>query len=110
MKNLMLRGAVSASLAFSAITALAVPAMAAGPVPNPVPNAPVELQNKVNTILGLVMYLVIAACVAGVLICAGKMALAHRRGEAGESAGMLGGVATACVLTGSAAAIVTFLS
>lgn len=110
MKHLMLRAAVSTSLAFSSVAALAVPAMASGPVPNPTPNAPVELQSKVNTILGLVMYLVIAACVAGVLLCAGKMALAHRRGEAGESAGMLGGVAAACVLTGSAAGIVTFLS
>jgi hypothetical protein len=108
MKNLMLRGCVSASLAIAGLAAVAVPAHA-DVVPQPIPGAPQGLQDKVNTILGLIMYLVIAACVAGILFCAGKLAIAHRRGESGEAAGQLGGVAAACVLVGSGAAIVKFL-
>ncbi len=108
VKNLMLRGFVAASLATTAVTTAAGPAHA-DVVPQPIPGAPPDLQNKVNTILGLIMYLVIAACVAGILFCAGKLAIAHRRGESGEAAGQLGGVAAACVLVGSGAAIVKFL-
>lgn len=78
-------------------------------VPDPSPEAPADLQEKVNTILSLGMYLVLAACVAGVLICAGKMALAYRRGELGESFGSLGGVAVACLLGASASGFVAFL-
>jgi hypothetical protein len=108
MKNLMLRGWVAASLAVAGLAVVAVPAHA-DVVPQPIPVAPPGLEDKVNTILGLIMYLVIAACVAGILFVAGKLALAHRRGESGEAAGQLGGVAAACVLVGSGAAIVKFL-
>jgi len=104
----MLRGCVAASLAVTGVAALAGPAMA-DVVPNPNPQAPPGVDTKVNTILGILMYLVISACVAGVLLCAGKLAIAHRRGESGEAAGQLGGVAAACILVGSAAAIVKFL-
>lgn len=78
-------------------------------VPDPSPKAPADLQNKVETILSLGMYLVLAACVAGVLIVAGKMALAFRRGELGESFGALGGVGVACILGASASGFVAFL-
>ncbi|MFY0409915.1 conjugal transfer protein TrbC [Solicola sp. PLA-1-18] len=78
-------------------------------VPDPTPSVPADVESKVNIILGVGMWLVIAACVAGVLIAAGKMALAFRRGELGESFGTLGGVAAACVLVGTASAFVGFL-
>ncbi|MFY0407940.1 hypothetical protein [Solicola sp. PLA-1-18] len=78
-------------------------------VPNPSPDAPPELEGKVDTILGLGLWLVFAACVAGVMLCAGKMALAYRRGDLGESFGALGGVAVACILAGSASGFVNFL-
>ena len=108
MKHLMLRGCVAASLALSGVAALAGPAMAID-VPNPNPQAPPGVDTKVNTILGVLMYLVIAACVGGILLVAGKLAIAHRRGESGEAVGQLAGVAAASVLIGSAAAIVKFL-
>jgi len=108
MRNLMLRGCVAASLTLTGVAALAGPAMA-DVIPNPNPQAPPGVDAKVNIILGILMYLVIAACVGGILLCAGKLAVAHRRGESGEAVGQLGGVAAACVLVGSAAAIVRFL-
>jgi len=108
MKNLMLRGCVVTSIGLGSVAALAAPARA-DDVPNPKPIAPPGVDTKVNTILGILMYLVIAGCVAGVLLCAGQLAVAHRRGESGEAVGRLGGVAAACVLVGTAAAIVKFL-
>ncbi len=81
-----------------------------GDVPDqPDAELPAELAGKVDTVLGFGLALVIAACVGGVLICAGFMALAYRRGELGEAGGRLGGVAAACVLAGSASAVVSFL-
>lgn len=77
-------------------------------VPDPKPQAPPEVQNKINTMLGFGLTLVIAACVAGVLIVAGRMVIAHRRGELGDSAGGLAAVAAGCVLAGSASAVVRF--
>lgn len=46
-----------------------------------------------------------AACVGGVLWTAGKMAMAHRRGD-DTNVGQLGWVAAACLLIGSASGIV----
>ena len=81
----------------------------ASAVPDPSPEAPADLEAKVNQILGLGLWIVIAACVAGVLIVAVKMALAFRRGDLGESFGALGGVALACILGASASGFVQFL-
>lgn len=106
MKNHMLRGCVAASIALGSLAAFAAPARA--DVPNPQPIAPPGVDTKVNAILGVLMYLVIAGCVAGVLLCAGRLSVAHRRGETGEAAGQLGAVAAACVLVGTAAALVKF--
>lgn len=77
--------------------------------PDPEPNAPGGIQTAVETILGLILYLVIAGCVAGVLFVAGKLALAQRRGEPAENLGGLLAVAGACVLAATAAALVNFL-
>lgn len=78
-------------------------------VPDPSPEAPADLEEKVNQILGLGLWIVIAACVAGVLIVSVKMALAFRRGDLGESFGALGGVGIACILGASASGFVQFL-
>lgn len=81
----------------------------AGPVPNPSPKLPGTLSGKLTGLLDILMALAIFACVAGVIVCAAKLALAFRHGEAGEVAGKLGGVLAACVLIGGAASLVTFV-
>jgi hypothetical protein len=73
--------------------------------PNTAP-VPAQLKNKVRVLLGFVSWTVTACCVAGVLFVAGKMAISHNRGEGGEHAAGLAWVGGACVLVGSAAAIV----
>ena len=55
------------------------------------------------------MSFVIVACVAGVFICAGKLAMALRHGEGGAAAGQLVAVGVACILVGSGAGIVNYL-
>uniref|UniRef100_A0AAU1M5W2 Integral membrane protein n=1 Tax=Streptomyces sp. NBC_00148 TaxID=2903626 RepID=A0AAU1M5W2_9ACTN len=65
---------------------------------------------KLLTVLHWVFLAVTVACVAGVLIVAGRMAISHRRGEGGEHMGSLGIVMTACVLAGSASALVATLT
>lgn len=93
-------------------------ALAAAPAPDPsggpaVPNpgggvAPPGVADKVLTILQWIAYLATAACVAGLLYSAGKMALAHRRGD-DTNISQLGWVFAACLLIGSASAIVSAL-
>lgn len=97
---------VAATVTVAALSA--IPAHAASAINNPKPNLPAGLQAKLDSLLGVFMAIVIVACVAGVLICAFKMATAYRHGELGESAGKLAGVAAACVLAASAGTIVTF--
>lgn len=58
------------------------------------------------TVLGWLAWAVFAACVAGVLVVAIKLALAFRRGEGGEAVGQLGWVLGAAILGSSAAAII----
>lgn len=82
----------------------------ASAAPNPKPRLPAGVQAKLDTLLGMGMAFVIVACVAGVFICAGKLALAIRHGEGGEAAGKLGAVGFACILVGSAAGIVNYLT
>lgn len=107
MTKLVARAIATITTGMGLGLAAASPAFA---VPNPKPNLPGNVQNKVNLLLGMGMAVVIAACVAGVFICAGKLAMAIRRGEGAEAAGQLVGVGVACVLVGSAAGIVTYLS
>ena len=82
------------------------PALAA---PNPKPGLPAGVEAKLNTLLGFGMALVIVACVGGVFICAGKLAMALRHGEGAEAAGKLVAVGAACILVGSGAGIVNYL-
>lgn len=77
--------------------------------PNPKPNLPGDVQAKLDTLLGMGMAAVIVACVAGVFVCAGKLALSLRHGEGAQAAGQLIAVLVACVLVGSGAGIVNYL-
>jgi hypothetical protein len=92
-----------------AAAAMTAPAPMAD-VPNPAPKAPPEIAAKVDSVIGLVRYAVIAACVAGVFLVAGKAALAHRRGELHDVMGQLGAVVIGCVLVASGSALVGFLA
>jgi len=99
----------------SLLVAGSLPALAApttGPAvtgPNPTPGLPAGIEGKLNTLLGMGMSIVIVACVAGVFICAGKLALALRHGEGAEAAGKLAAVGFACILVGGGAGIVNYL-
>ena len=77
-------------------------------IPQPDGAVPTELTGKTNQLLALILFGVAAACVLGVLITAGRMAVAYGRGELGESAKGLGGVLIGCLLAGSASALVGF--
>ncbi|MFF0182598.1 hypothetical protein ACFYPF_26265 [Micromonospora sp. NPDC005223] len=84
--------------------------VAAAPVPDPGSGEapPGVIGDKVLTILKWIANLAIAACVGGVLYTAGKMALAHRRGD-DTNVSQLGWVFAACLLIGSASAVVSAL-
>jgi hypothetical protein len=62
---------------------------------------------QLTTLVGYVAWAVFALCVVGVLVAAAQMAVSHHRGGgAGEHAARLGWVLSACVLAGSASALV----
>jgi hypothetical protein len=69
---------------------------------------PGQIGADVTRVLGWVMWLAVTACVAGIIITAARMAIAHRRGGDADVA-QLGWVLGACVLIGSAAAVVNML-
>lgn len=104
-KNLRRLGG-SLTVAAGLVLVAVGPALAA---PNPHAQLPPGLENKTNTILGIFMAIVIVACVAGVLLCAAKLALAFRHGDGAQAVGGLAAVGGACVLVGSAAGIVNYL-
>ncbi|MFI7074959.1 hypothetical protein [Micromonospora sediminicola] len=84
-------------------------AIAAAPAPDPGGGeAPPGVGDKVLTLLKWVAYLATAACVGGVLYTAAKMALSHRRGD-DTNLSQLGWVFAACILIGSASAVVSAL-
>ena len=62
----------------------------AGGVPNPPVQAPPGLSAPVNTILGWGKWGVLVCGVAGLLICAGKMAIGHRNRAAFAADGATG--------------------
>lgn len=63
----------------------------------------------ITTIVQWIAWLVLALCVVGILMVSGRMALAHRRGEAAEHASGLVMVLAAAVLVGSASGLVAAL-
>lgn len=109
IKDACLRAAVATSLALTAVATTALPAAAGGVNPNPTPQLPGGLEAKMNTLLGVVMGVVIFACVLGVLIVAALFAVAARRGTMDDHFGRLGAVGMGCVLVGGASSMVMFL-
>lgn len=71
---------------------------------------PGNTETQLNTVLGWIKYLGLAACVAGLFLVAGKMAISHRTGGGGEHMAGIGYVAGALVLIGGASSIVSFLA
>lgn len=100
---------IAAAVGAATLTLLASSAAPALAAPNPAPGLPGGVEAKLNTLLGMGMSFVIVACVAGVFICAGKLAMAMRHGEGGAAAGQLVAVGVACILVGSGAGIVNYL-
>ncbi|MET9440148.1 hypothetical protein [Streptomyces sp. NPDC006610] len=81
----------------------------AADVPTPGMDAPEELTDKVNSVLGIVAWAGTAAGVAGVLITGAMMAISMRRGEGSEHMGRLGMVLGGCVLVATAGPLVSFV-
>ncbi|WP_093804080.1 hypothetical protein [Streptomyces sp. Wb2n-11] len=65
---------------------------------------------KLLMVLHWVFIIVTALLVGGILVVAGKMALAYRHGDGAEHMGSLGKVMFACVLAASASGLVTTLT
>jgi hypothetical protein len=89
---------------FALLSAAAVDVLAA--IPNPGQGTPPPGSGGLLTILGWAAWCVFAVIVGGVLIQAGRMGLAHRRGEGVEVTGGLVVALVAAVIAGSASAIV----
>jgi hypothetical protein len=80
-----------------------------GAVPDPGSGEmPPDVADRVLTLLRWGAGLAVAACVGGIIYAAGKMALAHRRGD-DTNVAQLGWVLAACILIGSASSLVTAL-
>ena len=105
----MHRSTATLAALFTAPVLMLATATDAFAAPNPHPNLPGGVQAKLDTLLGMGMSIVIVACVAGVLICAGQLAIAVRHGEGAQAAAKLGAVGAACILVGSGASIVNYL-
>jgi hypothetical protein len=78
----------------------------ADPVPNPGGGvAPAGIAPKVLKLLQWTAWLASAACVGGLIFSAGRLAISFKNGESSNVAS-LGWVLIACVVIGSASAIV----
>ena len=80
----------------------------AADIPNPTGVQPPGTQG-LTTVLNWTFWGVTFLCVVGVLMVAGAMAVAHRRGEGGEHLAKLGWVMGACVLGAAGAQLVNTL-
>lgn len=74
------------------------------------PSLPGGAETQLNSVLGWVKYLGLAAAFVGLFITAGKMAVSHRTGQGGEHMAGLGYIAGALVLIGSASALIGFFA
>jgi hypothetical protein len=83
-------------------------APAAADIPDPSPVRPPGTEG-LTTLLSWGMWLVTFAGIVGVLISAGSMMLAHRRGEGGEQAARLGWVLGGCCVAAAGASMVNVL-
>lgn len=70
------------------------------------PSLPGNAEQAINTVLGWVKYIGLAACVAGLFLVAARMAVSHRHGGGGEHMTGLAYVAGALIIIGAAAAII----
>lgn len=84
-------------------------AFLASDVPDPGREAPPELAEKVNTVLGIAAWAGTAAGVAGVLITGAMMAISVKRGESSEHMSRLGMVLGGCVLVATAGPLISFV-
>lgn len=64
-----------------------------------------EITEPLRPVLRWLVWTALGACVLGFILVGGKMALKHKRAEAGAYAAELGWVAVACVMAGSGLAI-----
>ena len=80
----------------------------AADIPNPTGVQPPGTQG-LTMVLNWTFWGVTFLCVVGVLMVAGAMAVAHRRGEGGEHLAKLGWVMGACVLGAAGAQLVNTL-
>lgn len=76
---------------------------------DPGEGAPPPGAEGIVTIVQWVAWVVLAACVVGVLLVGARMAVAHRRGEGASYAAELGLVLGAAVLVSSASALIAAL-
>ena len=81
---------------------------AAADVNAPTPQRPPGTEG-LTTLLNWGMWVITFAGIVGVLIAAGSMMLAHRRGEGGEQASRLGWVLGGCCVAAAAGPIVNVL-
>lgn len=59
---------------------------------------------RVQTVIGYVSWIAVAACLIGLIVAGASMTMAHRRGEL--PGGRLGGVVAGCLIVGSASTII----
>ncbi|MBU2698558.1 hypothetical protein [Pimelobacter sp. 30-1] len=108
MKTLIRRMMTSSLLAVLAVAGVPVAAFA-GPVPDPKPQAPSGLQDKVDLLLGLLKWGGIAAVVAGFIIAGIMLALGNGSGHGGrEGQDRLWKVAAGAIVIGAASSIAGF--
>ncbi|MFJ5301706.1 hypothetical protein [Streptomyces sp. NPDC088350] len=103
---------MSALLEATHFLAAAVPNPATGgtgDVPQPTSNAPSQLTDKVNLVLGILAWAGTAAGVCGVLVTGAMMAISVKRGESSEHMSRLGMVLGGCVLVATAGPLVKFV-
>lgn len=67
---------------------------------------PSDAAGGIKTVIGWVTWIAFSICVLGVIIAGAMMAIGQRRGEGGEHAARLGWVLAACIVIGSASALV----
>lgn len=80
-----------------------------GAVPNPGAGEPPPGFDKFLTLLKWCAAISTGLCVLGFLACAGTIAITNRTGGIGEHGARVGAVMAACILIGSASALVTVL-
>jgi type IV secretory pathway VirB2 component (pilin) len=63
----------------------------------------------IDKVISWVTWIAFSICILGVVIAGAMMAIGQRRGEGGEHAARLGWVLAACIVIGSASALVRAL-